>query len=200
MPGTGDALSEEARWDLVNFLRARGAGALAAGALGRTVEPRPSPIVAPDFSYGVGPSPSHSLREYRGQRIVVLVLFTLPDSRARLAQLALAYGTVSLFGAEVIAVPMRPDRHILKRLGDVPGVFFPVATDGAGEIVSVYSLFGPTGPPPRHLEFIIDRQGYMRARVAARPGELPGLSWLLTQLEAINQEPQVLEPAAEHVH
>jgi putative copper resistance protein D len=198
-PGFGDRLSEDARWDLVNFLRARSAGA-AARSLGPTVEREPAPIVAPDFSYAVGPSPSHSLREYRAQRIVLLVLFTLPESRPRLAQLAQAYGTIGSFGAEVIAVPMRPDRDILKRLRGSPNIFYPVATEGAGEIVRAYSLFRPPDTAPRHAEFIIDRQGYIRARVTALPGQLPGLSSLLTQLETLNQEPQLLEPAAEHVH
>jgi putative copper resistance protein D len=200
MPGFADRLSDEERWDVVNFLRARAIG-LRARALGPTVEPPVAPIVAPDFSYAVGPSPSHALREYRGQRIVLLVLFTLPDSRPRLAQLAQAYETILSFGAEVVAVPMGSERDILKRIGPAPPVFFPVATEGAPEIVRTYLLFAPDGrPAPRHMAFVIDRSGYIRARATARPGDLPGLSSLLTQLEQLNQEPQVLEPAAEHIH
>jgi putative copper resistance protein D len=200
MPGFGRVLSDEERWDLVNVLRARAAGRLAAQRLGPRVGPEHPGLVAPDFVFAVGPSPSHSLREYRGRRIVVLVLFTLPASRPRLAQLAQAYETIVGFGAEVVAVPLVPDRDLLKRMRGIPALFFPVATDGAGEIVQAYSLFVPAGPAPEHVEFLIDRSGYLRARVSTPPDQLPGLSALLTQIEALNQEPQDVPLAADHVH
>jgi hypothetical protein len=54
---------------------------------------------------------------------------------------------------------------------------------------------------PRHLELLIDRAGYLRARWI--PGE-PGASWaqisaLVTELQVLNREAPV-PPPAEHVH
>jgi hypothetical protein len=131
---------------------------------------------------------------------VLLVLFTLPASRARLAQLAQAYETLVAMGVEVIAVPIGGDPDILRSLGPDSRVFYPVVTDGGRAIVATYRLFGPPAPRPGHLEFLIDRQGYLRARMAAFPGTLPGLSALLTQAEGLNREPQARVPAIEHVH
>jgi putative copper resistance protein D len=199
MPGFAERLGEEARWDLVNVIRAR-AMARTAGGLTASIEDRAGIVSAPDFSYAVGPTPPHSLRELRGRKIVLLVLFTLPASRARLAQLAQAYETLVAMGVEVIAVPIGGDPDILRSLGPDSRVFYPVVTDGGRAIVATYRLFGPPAPRPGHLEFLIDRQGYLRARMAAFPGTLPGLSALLTQAEGLNREPQARVPAIEHVH
>src|SRR5439155_125799 len=56
--------------------------------LGPRVEPEQRWLVAPDFTFTVAPS-LHSLRDYRGERMVLLVLYTLPESRPRLRDLAL---------------------------------------------------------------------------------------------------------------
>ena len=86
-----------------------------------------------------------------------------------------------------------------------------MATDGAADIVSTYALFrrtrGPEGalpdpPMPAHMEFLIDRSGYLRARWLPG-GPTPGWSdikVLLAEVQALNQETLVTEPPAEHVH
>lgn len=197
MPAFGDQLSDEQRWDLVTLLRARAAGA-AAQRLGASVEP--PTIVAPDFQYAVGPTPPHSLRDDRGQKITLLVLFTLPESRPRLRQLAQVYDTLARMGVEVIAVSTRAEPDILRRLGADPLVVYPVVTDGARDLVRSYQMFAPGPPAPKHLEFLIDRQGYLRARMSGFPGELPGLGALLTQIQGLNLEPQTVESAEDHLH
>ena len=45
-------------------------------------------MLAPDFSFAVGPMPPRSLKDYRGLRTVLLVLYSLPASQPRLTQLA----------------------------------------------------------------------------------------------------------------
>jgi putative copper resistance protein D len=199
MPGFARRLGEEARWDLVNVIRAR-AMARIAGRLTASVGDRAGIVSAPDFEYAVGPTPPHSLRELRGRKIVLLVLFALPESRDRLVELARGYETLTAMGAEVIAVPTDGDPGVLKRLGTETLIFYPVVTEGGPDIVTAYRLFGAPAPTPRHLEFLIDRQGYLRARMTAFPGTLPGLSALLTQVEGLNLEPQILAPAIDHVH
>jgi len=100
---------------------------------------------------------------------------------------------------------------VLTRLGPSPPVFFPVATEGAADIVATYGLFRrtltpagilPDPPLPPHMEFLIDRSGYLRARWipgGSGPGWLD-IKALLAELQALNQESVAAAPADEHVH
>jgi putative copper resistance protein D len=190
MPAFGH-LEPEQRWGLVNFLRALGAAEAARG-LGAVVEPGRPSIVAPDFAFAVGPTAPRALRDYRGARIVLVVIYTLPASRPRIAELAARYDTLAPLGVEIIAVPTDGVPDAIKRLGAEPRIFFPVVTDGAPEIVTTYGLFMPGA----HAEFLIDRQGYLRALEAAPRGT----DRLLANVQALNEERVVVAPPAEHVH
>ncbi len=210
MPPFGAVLGEEERWDLINFIRTISAGEQARQMTALVPPGRPW-LVAPDFSIVVGPAPPRSLKELRDRWMVVLVLFTLPESRSRLAQLAEAYNTIQGLGAEVIAVPQGDGRDILRRLGDHPPILYPVITDGAAEIAATYSrltrglgpgALSPRGAPPLHAEFLIDRQGYIRARWL--PGA-PGPAWdplptLVQQIQLIDKEAPSGPAPDEHVH
>lgn len=194
MPAFGDRLGVEARWDLVNYLRAL-AAAEQVRRLGPQVEPGRPSIVAPDAAFAVGPSP-RALREYRGRRIVLLVLYTLPGSRPRLAELAARYDRLAPMGVEVVAVPTDAAADAIRRLGATPPIVFPVVTEGAPDILTTYRLF--TDAP--HAEFLIDRQGYLRALAEIEPGAgAPDPELLLAEVERLNAEP-ASAPADEHVH
>lgn len=208
MPPFGDRLPEEERWDLVNFLRTLSAAEQARELTAR-VEPNRPWLAAPDFAFAVGPTPGRTLKDFRGRRHVFLVLFSLPESRPRLSQLAETYDTILAFGAEVLAVPGDGGAEIIRRLGGAPRILFPVVTEGSLEIARTYSMFGRSrspagtlaGPPP-HMELLIDRQGYVRARWI--PGEPTG-GWqdpssLFAQLQQLNQEAPTAPPPDDHVH
>lgn len=205
MPGFGDRLSQEERWDLVNLVRALSSGE-AASRLGPRIEPGRPRLVAPDFTYRVGPGPARTLRDFRGQRAVLLVLFSLPASHPRLSVLANAYDTLRGLGAEILAVPADGEGRVIARLGGEPPMLFPVATDDASDIVKAWMLLagaapGPGASSPPHVEFLVDRQGYVRARWA--PG-MPGAGWtdpsaLSAELQALAREAPA-PPADEHVH
>jgi len=190
MPGAGDRLAADERWDVVNFVRTLGAAAIEA----RRAAPAapPSVPIAPDFAFAVGPVPDRSLREYRGRRAVLVVIYTLPASRARLTELARAYRLIAALGGEVIAVPRDPAPDAIRRLGDEPPVLFPVVTEGAADIVRAYGLLAD-GP---HAEFLVDRRGYLRGISAGPP---PDTSRLLDDLQALSREAE-LPPAEDHVH
>jgi len=195
MPGFGDRLGEEQRWDLVNHVRTLGAAADAMR-LPATADDRRR-LVAPDFTFAVGPMPPRSLKDYRGRRLVLVVLYTLPVSRPRLDQLARAYTTLGLLGAEVIAVPRDADPDAIRRLGGDPPVLFPVVTDGAADIVAAYGLLAPTP----HAEFLVDRQGWLRARWAPAGDPARPLDALLADVQRLNEERDETAPTAdEHVH
>src|SRR6266705_1721961 len=157
MPGFGARLTEEQRWDVINFLRALSAGYAARG-MGSTVEPDRRWLVAPDFTFAVGPTPARALSGYRG-RVVLVVLYRLPPSRPRMSQLAGREGTLAALGVEVIAVPTDAAPDAIRRLGAEPRVLFPIVTEGAAAIVSAYRLFAASP----HAEFLIDCQDYIRA-------------------------------------
>jgi putative copper resistance protein D len=210
MPPFRGALAEEEHWDLINFIRT-----LSAGQQARLMTPLVPPgrpwLVAPDFTIAVGPAPARSLKELRDRWMVLLVFFTLPESRPRLVQLAEAYNTLQAVGAEVVAVPLDDAPHILRRLGGRPPILFPVITDGAAEIAATYGLLARSlGPraltgraaPPLHAEFLLDRQGYVRARWL--PGA-PGPGWddlktLVDQILLLDKETPAGPPPDEHVH
>jgi putative copper resistance protein D len=194
MPPFGERLTEEDRWDVINFVRTLAAGDVVRG-LGPVVDTGGPAAVAPDFAFAVGPTPFRSLREYRGRRIVLIVLYQLPGSRARLAQLAERQEMLALLGVEVIAVPRDADPDAIRKLGDVRA-FFSVVTDGAADIVETYGPFARG----RHAEFLVDRQGYLRARFTVEDGAAPDVNRLLAEVQTLNAEKVTLPPADEHVH
>ena len=194
MPGFGSQLTEDQRWELINFLRALSAGYGARG-MGATIERDRRWLVAPDFSFAVGPTPPRALKDYRG-RTVLVVFYSLPGSRPRMNQLAGREGTLAILGVEVIAVPIDADPDAIRRLGAEPRVLFPVVTEGAETIVAAYRLFA-LAP---HVELLVDRQGYVRA-ITRSGGESLDFDALVAQVQQLNEEKITVEAAPEeHVH
>lgn len=195
MPGFADVLDEEQRWDVINFVRLLGA-VEGARWLGPSVDPGRPWLAAPDFSYAVAPAPARSLRDYRGSRHVLLVLYTLPASRARLAQLAQAYQLLTTVGVEVIAVPTDAEPDAIRRLGPDVRALFPIVTEGAADIVAVYRRFDAAP----HVEHLVDKNGYVRARWSTHGETARDVNLLLAEVQELNEEKVVAPPADEHVH
>jgi copper resistance protein D len=209
MPAFGEKFSEEERWDLLNFLHANSRGYQS-----RIITPRILPeqpfMATPNFSYTAHDGSSGTLKDFRGKQDVLLILFSWPESRVRLDQLRAAATSIIGKNTAVLAVPMTdsaPD-ELTAIVRDMP---FPVVTQGAHEISSSYALFRRTlsipdlfgeGTRPKHMEFLIDRFGYLRARWIPN-GD--GSGWadttLLTQqITQLNQEREILPPPGDHVH
>jgi putative copper export protein/peroxiredoxin/cytochrome c5 len=195
MPNFGSRLSEGQHWDVINFIRALGAAA-GATTIGRQVEPDRAWLAAPDFTVAVGPLAPGALRDYRGRRMVLLVLYTLPESRPRMTELARSYDVFSIIGAEIIAVSTHASAEAIRELGASPPVVFPVVTDGNADIVATYGMFAP-GP---HAEILIDRQGYIRAIWRADAGGIPPTSAVQAQMEKLNEEKSPPPFPDDHVH
>ena len=189
MPGFDARLDEPQRWDVINYIRAAGA-AEAGRNLGGQIEAERAWMIAPDFTVAVGPLAPGALRDYRGRRMVLVVLYTLPGSRARLAELARIYDVLWVMGVEVIGVPTQASPEAIAELGASPPILFPVVTDGAREIVAVYGMFAP-GP---HAEILIDRQGYVRAIWRGEGGAVQA------QVEQLNAEKSPPPFPDDHVH
>jgi putative copper export protein/mono/diheme cytochrome c family protein len=195
MPSFASRLGDAQRWDVVNFIRALGA-ADDSKRIGRQVEPGRGWLVAPDFTVSVGPLAPGALRDYRGRRMVLLVLYTLPGSRARLTELARTYDLLWILGVEVIAVPTHPSPEAIRELGSSPPIVFPVVTDGAAAIVATYRMFASGS----HAEVLIDRQGYVRAIWRDDAGGMLPAAALTSQAETLNEEKSVPPFPDEHVH
>lgn len=211
MPVFADKLSEEERWDVVNFLHAMSRGYQARLMSPRVVPDQPQPSLGPpNFSYTAHDGSSGTLKDFRGQKNVLLVMFSWPASRERMEQLRALHAQLNTANTVLLAVPEDdPDsQEIAQMTAEVP---FPVITQGAGEIVRSYTLFRRTlnkpdllgeGSLPPHLEFLVDRFGYLRARWIP---EADGPGWdntgmLLQQLAQLNREKEILPPPGDHVH
>lgn len=207
MPGFQDQLSAEERWDMINFVRTLSA-AEQARSLGPVIDPNLR-VVAPDFTYMAPFGEARTLKEHRGQYLVLLVFFNPATSAARLAQLRDLYPRLQLLGTEVLGIPLASGEasdDVAERLR-LP---FPMIADGAAEITRTYALFdqslAPEGahgdvPIPPHVEFLVDRQGYLRARWS--PAE--GAAWdrpeaLLSAIEQLKNEKLEALPPDLHVH
>jgi len=195
MPEFGSRLGETQRWNVINFIRALGAADGARG-IGRQVERDRAWLVAPDFTIAVGPLAPGALRDYRGQRMVLLVLYTLPGSRGRMAELARSYTVLSVIGVEVIAVAAHASPEAISELGSSPPLLFPVVTDGNADIVATYRMFAPGA----HAEVLIDRQGYIRAIWREDVVGMPRAAGVQSQVEQLNEEKSPPPFPDDHVH
>ena len=197
MPPFGDELDDTRRWHLVNYLRANET----AGdprQIGTAIELDNGWLVAPDFTFSVGSLAPRTLREFRGRRMVLLVLYALPESRERMTELARRYGALSVLGVEVIAVAPRSSAGTIAELGSNPPTFFPVITAGNEDIDSTYRMFAPGGSA--HTEFLIDRQGYIRAMWRSDRAGMPSAAAVQAEVERLNEEKAPPPLPDDHIH
>ncbi|SER66879.1 putative copper resistance protein D [Nitrosomonas sp. Nm51] len=210
MPGFTETLTDEDIWDVVNFLHALARG-FDARLLGTMIIPETPAIAAPVFYYAASGDSSGDLKDFRYRKNTILVLFSWPQSHQRLTQLKHAYERVTQnHNAEILAVPMHElDQQAIQDVTDI--VPFPVVTEGWREIFDTYLLYrrvravpdlnGP-GMTPVHIEFMIDRFGYLRARWNA---QFEGFGWqnihaLTQQLKLLNKENEIMPPPDDHAH
>lgn len=198
MQGFESRLGEDERWDLINLVRAL-ASAKRARSLAPVIEDRPW-LVAPDFAYATGNAEPRTLKDHRGGRLVLLVIAEGPQSAVRLQRLAASVAVLAAAGVELIAVPGAPGMA-------GRGLGLPLVTEGGGEIRETYRLFAEgfsdesAAYLPRHVEYLIDRQGYIRARWLPAESEAwsnPGA--ILEQAQLLLKEIPRAPAPEEHVH
>lgn len=171
MPGYAGRLSDEDRWDLVNYIHALSRG-YQARILKPEIIPNKAYVKPPVFTYGGHEGNNGALHDFRDKKVVLMVIFSWPQSKERLEQLRSAYIKLSDLDAAVLAIPSQEltAEELAQATFEMP---FPIVTQGAAEIVNSYSLFRRTlshpdligkGTIPSHLEFLIDRKGYLRGR------------------------------------
>jgi hypothetical protein len=125
---------------------------------------------------------------------VLLVLYRLPDSLARLSALDDARDRLERAGLRVLAVPVDPEAA--SKSGAMTSLPSFAASTGP-ETAAAYALFEGAGGGP--CEFLIDRAGFLRARWKADTtiGLAPPEE-LQAQLERLARLP--LARRASHIH
>ncbi len=209
MPGFADKLSEEERWDLINFLHAMSRG-FDARLLGSMIAPEMPAIGSPVFNYTASDGSSGNLKDFRLQKNVLMILFAWPQAKDRFFQLAASYDRIRDLNTEILAVPIHPlTGEQLQQITEIAP--FPVVTEGWREIKDTYWWYrrvrvvpdlSGKGMFPQHMEFLTDRFGYLRARWVA---QFEGFGWqnvgaLTLQITQLNQEGEIMPPPGEHAH
>lgn len=189
-------LEEMQRWHVVNYLRAQST-AWDPRPIGTEVEPENGWLAAPDFTISMGPLTHQALRDFRGRRMVLLVLYTLPESQGRMAELARRYGALSVLGVEVVAVAPTASSENIAALGGPPPVMFPVITAGNEDIRRTYELFARGAS---HVEFLIDRQGYIRAMWRDDQTGMPDAAAVQAAVEQLIAEKAPPPLPDDHIH
>ncbi|MDE1011179.1 MAG: CopD family protein [Paraburkholderia fungorum] len=204
MPPFASVLSNEERWDTINFLRAFSQG-FESRLLGANIVDGQAWIGAIDFYMEDVEGPDE-LKGYRESRNVLLCfLDASPGSRARALTLAQAYPQLTLRRTQVIVVAING--------AILPAALpFPAVRKGGDELWSAYQLLSRTvadrgaddriGMPWARAEFLIDRFGYIRGRWIA---EEDAIGWadpkaLYGSLERLNAEPQLKPFPDDHIH
>ncbi|HLW13670.1 MAG TPA: copper homeostasis membrane protein CopD [Casimicrobiaceae bacterium] len=159
MPAFSPALSEPRIWELVQFLVAR-ASAAAAMSLGPRADVASTSTV-PDFNYEL---PGQGQRTLSAERApALIVLYSLPQSHARLDELAsdhrVAHGNL-----RVVAIPFAGSQ----RAGETNAL---MQTRVDPEVASVYAMFAETADRSQasHVELLVDASGVLRARWIGLP-------------------------------
>lgn len=156
MPSFAATLDETQRWDLINFLKSR-AGGVEDAAMSAEVTADPAPV-APDFSLAAVVGAATTLKSLLDQDAVLLAFDANPTS-PRGAQLEEWRSVLAESGVYIVAIADDP------------------------ELRSVYALYDTAGAPlTAPVEFLIDHQGYIRARW--HPGDVP--DW--QNLDALTRE------------
>jgi cytochrome c553 len=171
MPAFAGQMSDVEIWSLVQFLDAQAA---ARNALELSEGLKPTRAVpAPDFTYEFAGHPQESLRQLRGSRVALLVFYTMPSSLPRLRELAALEPDYAGAGAAVIAAAMpASSAATAAEVGDGSESMLALVSPA---VASTYLMFARRGEDagggaPRHVEYLVDRFGYIRVRRISVPG------------------------------
>jgi putative copper export protein/mono/diheme cytochrome c family protein len=193
MPGFTPPLGNDEIWDLVQFLRAQ-SDAADATTLGNRVQPWRTAIVAPDFTFELGGQEQESLRQPQRNSITLLVLYSLPQSLGYLRALAAATSTFAEVGARIVAVPLSGAPHSTD--AQSVGSANSIVAIAPGDAIRAYLMFdrqdgAAPAAAPAELDYLIDLQGYVRARWIGVPDSpLDRVAETFDQAELLRRERQ----------
>ena len=133
---------------------------------------------------------------------MLLILLNVADTEERLQQLGAARARLESAGVETIVVPNPIDLLFVR--DKLPGL---IVNEGIREIAETYRLFArsfndenPLAATP-HVEYLIDKQGYIRARwLPVENDAWRNLDRLFSQVESLRKEKPRAPAPDDHVH
>jgi putative copper export protein/mono/diheme cytochrome c family protein len=190
MPGFAGIMRPADRWDVINFIRARAAGALAS-----QVGPQVSTTAIstiPDFAFESG-GQQLTLSSILDTGPALLTLFSRPPLAVRLAQLAAAQKQAA-GSLRILAVDLAPAQALPEAETSAPlvGVSAGVAT--------TLALFR-AGDDGGETDLLLDRAGDLRARwTLSGPDALPDPAALAAAAARVAQFPAAPISHSGHAH
>ena len=194
MPAFGDRIDTNRAWEIINAVRAvaEASGMTSGSALAR-------PMVAPELNVQIAGGPQQSLAELRTASDVLLVFYSFPASAERLRELAASSDALRRAGARVVALPVRIDESTAAT--PPPESLAATASAHAAATYALYANGGMTMTVrPDHMEFLIDRNGVLRAIWSSeRDNGWEPLPQLVKRIALVDRTPST-PIAASHVH
>ncbi len=202
MPGFAPGVRDVDIWHLIQFLHAQ-ADARDVPAIADGMQALPF-VAAPEFTFEVTGHPQETLRRLPGNSAVLLVFYTLPQSLPRLRALARDEAALAKAGARIIAVPLHPSSSTAAAV--VPARDTTIFATAGASVAAAYMMFarqpvGTADNAPRHVEFLIDRQGDLRFRWSGDAlAQSPGTSETRNWIDLLNREPPRQQSSPGHAH
>ncbi|HXW71517.1 MAG TPA: CopD family protein [Methylocella sp.] len=210
MPAFADVLTQDDRWDIINFL-----GAFAVGYQARVIEPKIQPrqywLGPPDFQISDESGKITLLSDYRGKASVLVALLSCtPESaqedRTRLEQLLGARERLASLDTKIVLVAPGQECDALRSLANAKILL--ADEHQVDDIAATFGLFTRSfhnrqqdvvRVPKMHAEFLIDRWGYVRARwLPAEDNSWSDPATIEAQIDLLSREPP--EPPPPDVH
>ena len=198
---------EDETWELINYLSAT-ASSYTALSLYTYIDPNNPFLGAPDFYYSTD-STSGNLKDFRNDKAILLVFFSWPESKNRLNKLKENYKSITTNNTDIIAIEIAQNDKV--KDNPKPDYPFVVITDQTEPLVNAYMPFRRSimnkpdfdfASPLLHIEYIIDRFGYLRARWIPEnnTSKWTDFTLLKNELAKLANEPKILPPPDEHAH
>jgi putative copper resistance protein D len=194
MPGFADKLTPDQRWDLINFVLARAAGAVARATGSRVTTAAAPPL--PDFAFeqlGAQNTLSQTLKTGP----VLLILFAPPAPRARFEQLATLTPRLGAVGLRIIAVDLaQPTEKAAAGAASAA----PFVVNVSDDVRASLALFR-SATDGDETELMLDRGASVRARRTTNgAGGLADAATLLSDAVRVASIPVAAANHAGHAH
>jgi putative copper export protein/mono/diheme cytochrome c family protein len=198
MPAFSPPLASEEIWSIVQFLHALSDAVDLAGSRVGTVAP--SPVPAPDFSFELPQRGQQTIVGPDANEDTLLVLYSLPDSGARLRSLVSQRRTFEARHIRVLALAASAGDAQMAD-AQIPGGD-AVRAIAAPDVAIVYAMFAARDRAVAgHAEFLIDRRGRLRARWLGVPatGDERDRE-IFAAAQRLGSEGSPPPPPSEHAH
>jgi hypothetical protein len=193
MPAFAPPLASEEIWSIVQFLHA-----LSDAATNTELTTRRVP--APDFNFELPERGQQALLQIDAREDTLLVLYSLPDSLARLRSLASQRHVFDDKRIRVLAMTASANDAQAAKAQTPGGETMLVIA--APDVAIAYAMFATRDRAvASHAEFLIDRRGYLHARWLGLPASGDDRNMeILSAAQKLDSERPAPPRSTEHAH